>query len=96
MMCFWQGADKLFKVGSQSKSCTKTISGTSGYECPPVLTKSTWYMNGLSHANCGDKFTVTQSGDKLTVKRVDAGGRDCHGWGMQLQFHCAKAGAASG
>jgi hypothetical protein len=86
---------KLFKVGSQSKSCTKTISGTSGYSCPQVLTKHTWYMRGLPHARCNDKFTVSQSGDKLTVKRVDAGGRNCHGWGMKLQFKCTKATAAS-
>ena len=87
-------AAKLFKVGSQSRSCTKTITGTAGYKCPAVLTKHTWYMRGLPHANCNDKFTVTQSGNKLTVKRVDAGGRDCHGWGMRLQFKCTKVSSS--
>jgi hypothetical protein len=81
---------KLFKVGSKSGSCEKTITGTAGYVCPKTLTKNTWAMEGLPHANCGDKFEVTQTGDSLTVKRVDAGGRDCHGWGMKLQFHCTK------
>ena len=87
-------AAKLFKVGSQSRSCTKTITGTAGYKCPAVLTKHTWYMRGLPHANCNDKFTVTQSGNKLTVKRVDAGGRDCHGWGMRLQFKCTRVSSS--
>jgi hypothetical protein len=55
-----------------------------------VLTRRTWFMRGLPHANCGDKFRVTQRGNRLTVKRVDRGGRNCHGWGMRLQFKCKK------
>jgi hypothetical protein len=47
-------------------------------------------MRGLPHATCNDRFTVHQSGNRLTVRRVDARGRDCHGWGMRLQFHCTK------
>lgn len=82
---------KLFKVGSQSGSCYKTITGTEGYVCPLTLTKDNWSMEGLRHATCNDKFEVTQEANSLTVKRVDSRGRDCHGWGMQLQFHCTKA-----
>jgi chemotaxis protein histidine kinase CheA len=50
-------------------------------------------MKGLPHANAGDVFEVCQSGDSLSVYRVDAGGKDCHGWGMALQFKCAKGTA---
>jgi hypothetical protein len=82
---------KLFKVGSQSGSCYKTITGTEGFVCPLTLTKDNWSMEGLRHATCNDKFEVTQEANSLTVKRVDSRGRDCHGWGMQLQFHCVKA-----
>merc|ERR550537_1872737 len=46
-------------------------------------------MAGLPHATCGDRFETTVSGDKLTVKRIDAGGLDGHGWGMKLQFRCS-------
>merc|ERR1712224_821157 len=38
---------KLFRVGSKSGSCEKTITGTAGYVCPKTLTKNTWAMEGF-------------------------------------------------
>merc|ERR1712159_320251 len=35
-----------------------------------------------------DRFQVSYSGDKICVKRVDAKGLNCHGWGMNLRFNC--------
>jgi hypothetical protein len=87
---------KLFVVGSQSGKQTKTITIPAGYACAAEINKSNWDMAGLPHATCGDKFETTVSGDQLTVKRIDAGGLDGHGWGMKLQFKCSKSAAGSG
>merc|ERR1719453_1254044 len=69
---------------------TKTIPIPAGYKCAAEINKSNWDMAGLPHATCGDGFETTVSGDKLTVKRIDAGGLDGHGWGMKLQFRCSN------
>merc|ERR1712147_379970 len=87
---------KLFVVGSQSGKQTKTITIPAGYKCAAEINKSNWDMAGLPHATCGDRFETTVSGDQLTVKRIDAGGLDGHGWGMKLQFKCSKSAAGSG
>merc|ERR1712216_767696 len=87
---------KLFVVGSQSGKQTKTITIPAGYACAAEINKSNWDMAGLPHATCGDRFETTVSGDQLTVKRIDAGGLDGHGWGMKLQFKCSKSAAGSG
>jgi hypothetical protein len=84
------GESKLFVVGSQSGKQTKTIPIPAGYKCAAEINKSNWEMAGLPHATCGDRFETTVSGDKLTVKRIDAGGLDGHGWGMKLQFRCSN------
>merc|ERR1719453_60643 len=68
---------------------TKTIPIPASYKCAAEINKSNWDMAGLPHATCGDRFETTVSGDKLTVKRIDAGGLDGHGWGMKLQFRCS-------
>merc|ERR1712124_11685 len=80
---------KLFVVVSQSGKQTKTITIPAGYKCAAEINKSNWDMAGLPHATCGDRFETTVSGDQLTVKRIDAGGLDGHGWGMKLQFRCS-------
>merc|ERR1712072_463237 len=80
----YKGAEKRFTIGSQSKSCTKCVSGGTGYTCAKEINKSNW----AGSDTYSDRFQVSYSGDKICVKRVDAKGLNCHGWGMNLRFNC--------
>jgi len=80
----YKGAEKRFTIGSQSKSCTKCVSGGTGYTCAKEINKSNW----AGSDTYPDRFQVSYSGDKICVKRVDAKGLNCHGWGMNLRFNC--------
>merc|ERR1740138_1128622 len=81
--------NKVFTVGSQRRSCFKSTKIRAGCKCPAVVRKGVWANRGR-HKNAQDIFKVTSSvhSTKLTVKRVDKAGRDCHGWGMNLQVIC--------
>merc|ERR1719453_575310 len=82
-------SNKVFTVGSQRKSCFKSTKIRAGCKCPAVVRKGVWANRGR-HKNAQDIFKVTSSvhSTKLTVKRVDKAGRNCHGWGMNLQVIC--------
>lgn len=64
---------------------TKTVSTTpGGLVCPASVDKSNW-LGGYTYP---DRFEVSTSGNKVTVKRLDAN----HGWGMNLRFTCHTSG----
>merc|ERR1740138_912010 len=81
--------NRVFTVGSQSRSCFKSTKIRAGCKCPAVVRKGVWANRGR-HKNAQDIFKVTSSvhSTKLTVKRVDSAGRNCHGWGMNLKIIC--------
>merc|ERR1712048_266563 len=79
-----------------AKKCTIAAFGNSGsntktatlpssiYKCPSYVDKNTPW---LDPTKWGDKFRVTQSGNRVTVKRLDYSG----GWGQNLRFKCCQA-----
>jgi hypothetical protein len=69
-------------VGSgESASKTVTIDSAT-VACPAAVSKRNW----LNADTSPDAFEVKQSGNQLTVKRVDVG----QGWGMDLRFECCQ------
>ena len=67
------------KVGpSWTKS--KSIIIDNGVKCPPIVDKTNW----LGGHNYGDRFSIAQNGNRVTITRTDRHG----GWGMNLKFRC--------
>jgi hypothetical protein len=77
----------LISIGSQRGSCTKCANApSSGYKCASEINRGNWY-GGQRY---GDRFRTRVSGRRICVTRFDPPGRNCHGWGMNLRFHCTK------
>jgi len=72
---------------SRSNTKTATLSASADYKCPSYVDKNTPW---LAPGKWGDKFRVTQSGNRVTVKRLDYSG----GWGQNLRFKCCRAKVA--
>ena len=69
------------QVGSSRKnSITKTIAN--GYNCPASVDKTNW-LDGYTYP---DTFSITQNGNRITVRRTDTHA----GWGMNLRFKCCN------
>ena len=71
-------------IGSSSGSRTKTVSLSAQYKCPSVVDKTNW-ANPIQYFN--DRFAITQTGDTVTAKRLDAP----QGWGMRLMITCCMS-----
>ena len=69
------------EVGSSSRQ-EKSISIDYTFQCPPKVDRTNW----LSRDTYGDTFSVTQTGNIVTVTRTDAN----RGWGMNLRFKCCR------
>ena len=65
-----------------SKRKEKSISIDNGFQCPQKVDKTNW----LSGDTYGDTFSVAQTGNRITVTRIDANA----GWGLWLTFKCCQ------
>jgi hypothetical protein len=85
--CLVRPGETLVVMGSQRRGKkSKTVSMPAGYKCAPRVSRANWANRGR-HRRAPDVFTVRQSGSKVTVTRIDHGGRH-GGWGMNLMFKC--------
>jgi hypothetical protein len=72
-------------VGSNTDgTAAKTVEVDAGYTCPATVNRDNW-LGTDSHPNI---FSVTQTGNSISVLRTDAS----EPWGMNLQFHCCAGG----
>ena len=66
---------------TSSSSVTLSIDGMASFTCPSHVDKTNW----LSTDTYGDRFSVTQDGDSVTVTRID---KINSAWCMHLSFDC--------
>jgi hypothetical protein len=71
-------------VGSNTGTAAKTVEVDAGYTCPATVNRDNW-LGADSHP---DIFSVTQTGNSISVLRTDTSAP----WDMNLQFHCCAGG----
>ena len=88
MDTIYQGCTTAHVGSSTKNSITKTVAN--GYNCPALVDKRNWLNEWPDEVGepytPPDKFSITQHGDQIIVRRMDSSG----GWGMNLTFQCCK------
>ena len=82
---------KIVNVNVSNASDTKTVTipgMTSEFQCPPFVTRNDFsnFDYGKWDSVKSHNFTVSISGENVTVTRIDDDGAD--GWDFDLQFRC--------
>jgi len=64
------------------------VSAAAGFSCPSEASRESW----VGPEKWGDRFAISQSGTRLTVRRTDSRG----GWGMNLKITCVRSVSTPG